>query len=82
MVEHDILNPHSEVELEKAIRLELIWLVGDEAERASLAILHDHLHKLKGLHADLAIEKYSNRSCRKNDKGVEIDNPLARSWHK
>lgn len=82
MTTTDVLNPHSEAELDKAIRLELGWFASYVGETATLRTIRNHQHTLKGLYNDLAVEQMVNRSLRKNDKGVEITNPQARSWHK
>lgn len=82
MTTADILNPHSEAELAKAINLELNWLSGAEADTCSRELLNEHLHKLRGLKEDLRVERFVNAQHRKNDKGVEITHKNARSWHK
>lgn len=82
MITAEVLNPHSEVELEKAIKLEVQWYISESGMIATLKKLREHQHRLKGLFNDLAVEKHINAEHRKNEKGVEIDNPLARSWHK
>lgn len=82
MVTTEILNPHSEVELEKAIKLEAVWFGSEAAETAALAVLQSHCHHMKSLQRDIMKERILNRTLRKDAKGVEIKVPLARSWHK
>lgn len=82
MVTTEVLNPHSEVELEKSIKLQLAWFSSEAAAVSTLAVMHEHCHTLAGLCHDLQVEKLVNRTLRKNDKGAEITSPLARSWHK
>lgn len=82
MVTTEVLNPHSEVELEKSIKLELAWLISDIGQTATLRVVRIHQHRLLGFYHDLQVERLVNRSLRKNDKGIEITSPQARSWHK
>lgn len=77
-----ILNPHSEVELEKAIRLEAVWFGSEAAETATLAVLHEHCHHMKSLQRSIIAERTLNRQHRRDAKGKESDKPLSRSWHR
>lgn len=75
-------DPKSEYGLEKEIRIEAAWFGSEAAETATMKVLQEHCHLMKGLQRDLAEIRWENRKCRTDAKGKELESPLARSWHK
>jgi hypothetical protein len=78
----DANDPHSEYGLEKEIRIVAAWFGSEEAETATMQILQEHCHQMKGLFRDLLEVRFENRKLRTDSKGKELDSPLARSWHR
>lgn len=81
MPDHDN-DPKSEYGLEKEIRLVAGWFGSEEAETATMQVLQEYCHRMKGLQRDLLEIRFENRRHRTNEKGVAVKSPLARSWHR
>lgn len=75
-------DPRSEFGLEKEIRLEAAWFGSEAAETATMKILQQHCHRMKGLQRDLLEARFENRKLRADAKGAELKSPLVRSWHR
>lgn len=71
----EILNPHAEAEIEKALRLELIWFA-NAIPLANLEEFRIHSRRVAGLLYDLKVERFVNSQRR------VPDNKLSRSWHR
>lgn len=70
----EVVNQKSEAELEKALRLELIWLASHDG--ATLIEFRQHSHTVAGLLHDLEVERFVN-----SQKRVP-DSKSSRSWHR
>lgn len=73
----EVVNTKSEAELEKALRLELIWFAGEEcAKLPAAARIREHCLRVSSLLHDLEVEKFIN-----SQKRVP-DSKQSRSWHR